>query len=182
MNSLDWCIGLKVKITTILDKSFQGKVYAFDQITNMLALELDDNSVRLFKSTFIKDINVLEKQKKSTSNNNNKSSSLFSQAKPSIGPISINSLKKRERQQVEQRRKVYLAKGVNVSKEAQFVFDSLHKTLPCRWNGKSIIVFDEVTVNPPYTPESCKGGNDKVLAMVRQHVLGALEKLELKGG
>lgn len=64
--------------------------------------------------------------------------------------------------------------GKGVSEEAQDLFDALNKTLPCDWNGQTIIVGvvgqNEVIVTPPYTPESASGNDAKSLAHVRKVV------------
>lgn len=40
--------------------------------------------------------------------------------------------------------------GVDVSREAQFIFDSIVRTMPCRWDERNIIVTDAVVVRAPY--------------------------------
>lgn len=44
--------------------------------------------------------------------------------------------------------------GVGVTKEAQYLFDVLVRTVPCTWNGKSICVMDSVMIEPPYLIEN----------------------------
>lgn len=53
--------------------------------------------------------------------------------------------------------------GDGVSKEAQRLFNSLHKALsPCAWSQQTIVVGtpgseDEVRIAPPYTNATCSG-------------------------
>eukprot|EP00775_Hariotina_reticulata_P007469 gene7469-7679_t len=57
--------------------------------------------------------------------------------------------------------------GVGVTKEAQSIFDSLSKTMPCMWHGRNITVMDAVVVEPPYTVESVTTTSDHKGALDR---------------
>lgn len=76
----------------------------------------------------------------------------------------------------------FVTRGVGVSKEAQDVFDSLNKTMQCRWQGKTIIVVDAgVAVEDPYTPESCKSlhsaAQGAAAVLAGERALGRVKKV-----
>lgn len=48
-----------------------------------------------------------------------------------------------------------------MSKEAQEIFDAIGRQLPTRWEGKDIVVLDQVVVRGPgYRGEDCRVGKD----------------------
>ena len=57
--------------------------------------------------------------------------------------------------------------GVGVTREAQALFDALSRTYPCRWRDTAIQVMEVVLIRPPYTAESCEGGNATELERVQ---------------
>ncbi len=68
--------------------------------------------------------------------------------------------------------------GTGVSDEAQAIFDALCKTMPCRWEKDSIIVFDSIRIVAPYTRDQCSvipgssGGGAKSLERIKLVVCG----------
>lgn len=200
----------RVKVTNILDNTITGKVYSFCQITNTITLAEEpqqqegntksskqqkqqqsatSNSpldYRVIKTSFIKDVVVLDKPKALSNKGGNNSQKAFSNLEPSIGPVSMEAATKREQAAVKKAKELRFTRGVGVTREGQMVFDAIYKTLPCRWHEKSIIVFDEVRVDPPYTAEACKADspNSSALELVKKIVQGTQDKIanELKGG
>jgi hypothetical protein len=63
--------------------------------------------------------------------------------------------------------------GVGVGRDAQDIFDSLSKTMECRWHEQNIIVLDSVVITAPYRSKDCKGNEDRVLNRVRKVVRSA---------
>lgn len=47
-------------------------------------------------------------------------------------------------------------KGKGVTREAQQLFDALHRTLPVSWDGPRIVVLGSVVVAPPYAASDCR--------------------------
>lgn len=65
--------------------------------------------------------------------------------------------------------------GIGVTREAQEIFNSLSKTMPCVWRGTDIVCFG-VKISPPYTSESCQGSDSSELDRVRKVLDGEKQK------
>lgn len=65
-------------------------------------------------------------------------------------------------------------RNVNVGKEVQEIFDAIGKQLPIRWDGKDIVVMDQVIIKGPgYKGDDCVAGKNAgqgALARVRKVV------------
>lgn len=179
-------MGLMVKITTLLDNSITGKIYTYDAKSNTVTLEEAASAskpagYRIIKTSFIRDVQVLEKPKRTTSNEPGARVAVVEKAEPIIGYVNTANMAKKESSAIQNAVKVRSTRGVGVSKEAQIIFDAIYKTIPCRWYDNSIIVMDEVRVDPPYTAESCKSDSPgNALELVRRIITGTREKLKLE--
>lgn len=71
--------------------------------------------------------------------------------------VCLFQLSNRVRNQVEGKKRLVSALKANVGEEAQTLFMAISKTLSIDevcWNGPDIIVFNEVTIKPPYKAEN----------------------------
>lgn len=147
--TIDWALGLKVQITTLLDNTIIGTVYAFCQTTNTIALlEEPDSSegnitnsekaksspnYRIIKTSFVRDIIVLGKPKKIASPSSasivagTPYRDIFSKASPPISKVNVSTIPAKAYNAVQAELKNRSKIGVGVSKEAQEIFDQLSK-------------------------------------------------------
>eukprot|EP00890_Picochlorum_soloecismus_P000074 jgi/Picsp_1/1067/NSC_04550-R1_protein len=72
-----------------------------------------------------------------------------------IPTVDADRTKLREDRAVKNARLEAMKIGEGVTEEAQVIFNALSKTLPCRWNGKSIVVLEEIEISEPYGSTNC---------------------------
>lgn len=76
-------------------------------------------------------------------------------AEHALPKVDINRSRLREERAIQDAEKALHKIGKDVSREAQDIFEALDKTMPCHWEGKDIIVVDEVRIREPYALDSC---------------------------
>lgn len=89
-------------------------------------------------------------------------------------PLDTEALTARANAAVAKLKEKAAKRNPSVTKEAQEIFDAIGRQLPTRWEGKDIVVMDQVIVRGPgYRSEDCRAGKDVAqgtLARVRKVV------------
>ncbi|PXF40764.1 Protein LSM12-like [Gracilariopsis chorda] len=85
---------------------------------------------------------------------------------PSNFHIDLAKLRAEERRICEKREAEFNKLGVGVSPSAQAIFDTLAKTMPCKWDGEDILILDTVRLAPPYNAK-CLSGDTGVVERVK---------------
>jgi len=158
-------IGSTVACRTCYDKEIEGEVLAFDQQTKMLVLKSSSscgrpslNDVHVVNLSLVSDVQV----KKEVNPTNTEP------------PQSLNlqRLNTRVRNQIEEKKRMVKALQAGVSPEGQKLFIAISKTITeTSWNGPDIVVWDRVTIEPPYKLENVQGNSeDKAYNHVRKVV------------
>ncbi|KAG4305761.1 hypothetical protein PORY_000671 [Pneumocystis oryctolagi] len=163
--SLETLKGLQVKVKTLHDEVQTGQttaVYAYDATTNTLMLQRASKGapkgvwdVVVLKVSALKEVHVVSDRGHGGVPNGRRPSD----GGVVIRPVALEGLAARE----QASRRAYEAEmarwGVGVTQEGQRLFDALSRTLPCRWEKQSILVLDEVYIDPPYTVEACRAAS-----------------------
>jgi len=167
----EWIIGVKVRIKTSLGEDVEGEIFSYDNTTNCLVLIQSSThstlkkSYRLLKTSFVKEIQYLGKNEANAQDIEN------------LPPINIAKIKSHEAKAIRLMREEASRIGVGVTEEAQEIFNALAKTLPCKWKGENILVFDEVLIQSPYTIDSMSGNDPKILDRVKKVLDGERKRL-----
>ena len=148
-----------------------GTIYAFDQAANIIVIESpsageasDKVDWRMVNAAVVEGVAVKREAPAASP-----------RALPAVSEEQLAArAEKLERQHQEALSKI----GTGVTADAQQTFDWLSKTLPCAWDGKTIVVMETITVAPPYLEEdTCVAsiGGDK-MAVDRVRRIIAQEK------
>ncbi|CAD6232522.1 GSCOCG00006931001-RA-CDS [Cotesia congregata] len=151
----DWfSIGSTVACKTCYKKDIEGEVLAFDPQTKMLILKCPSSSGR----PSVHDVNIVNL-------------SLVSdvQVKREVSPttteppqsLNLQRLNTRVRNQVEEKKRMVKALQAGVSPEGQKLFIAIAKTIQeITWSGQDIVVWDNVTIRPPYKVDNVHGNTE----------------------
>jgi len=206
LGSLDWVLGIRVRVTNTNDETYEGNIFSYDPTLNLLALANTPANAppplsapsasqsaprgtdfRIVKINTLKDVVVLAAAppKTAATNNSNASGAAkgpFGLAEPQLRPLSISGLVNRQSAALRAEYDRSQGHGIGVSKEGQDIFDALSRSMSCRWQGKDIVVLDSVLIREPYALESCTAqrGQQNALARVKKVLEGERRRLEVR--
>ncbi|KAI7872674.1 anticodon-binding domain-containing protein [Spinellus fusiger] len=158
---LEELLGYTLFLKTVTNEHVEGSLYTLDRTTNYIALitqgsQQENLSFRILKISSIKDIlNVQAPDPQ------------HAWMSSSLRRVHLDALQAKEADALKGHLQQVAKQGVGVTKEAQAIFDALHKTLPCRWSNDTIVVLDEVLIAPPYTIDHCKANSSSAASLAR---------------
>ncbi|CCH40962.1 hypothetical protein BN7_496 [Wickerhamomyces ciferrii] len=175
-----------IRVVNILDTETIGTLYTYISNPGTLILQVPTTTAagatynyKFLRTSNIKTVEVISKsidQTKIVKINE-------------LDPKKIPSVIKRNTEAVELKK---LTQNDKATKEGQHIFNTLYKTMPTvRWKDNSIIILDEVKINPPYQLQEVKSIiNDQdpeesdAIRLVKKIVDGVWLKVESqrKGG
>lgn len=158
MNHLDQINNLKVKITTLLDESITGVVYACSSSHSVLALRVSSNTgkniqnqkaetYRFFNAQFIKSMQLISPLPKKQGKNTN-------QNLAPIYPISIKEIEAKLEKSLQPPNGNPKQARPNAPPIAIRLFETFSKKYGLKnvqWKGSDIILFNEIKSSKPYT-------------------------------
>ncbi|XP_014231753.1 protein LSM12 homolog A-like [Trichogramma pretiosum] len=159
-------IGSTVSCKTCYDKEIEGEVLAFDQQTKMLILKCPSsinqpnlNDVHIVNLSLVSDVQVKHEATSPPTNEQ---------------PMSLNlqRLNTRVRNQIDEKKRMVKALQAGVSPDGQKLYIAISKTInEITWQGPNIVVWDKVTIIPPYKIENVQGNsNDKAFTHIKKVV------------
>ncbi|KAG4080048.1 hypothetical protein HA402_006360 [Bradysia odoriphaga] len=157
-------VGSTVACTTCFHKNIEGEVLAFDPETKMLILKCHSKDSSKLSDVYIVNLSLCsDVQVKKESNT-------ISEPKQSLD---LQRLSRRVRNAIEQKKILVSALQSGVSPDGQKLYMAISKTISnqVNWSGPNIVVFNDVTITPPYKLENVTGSPEsRQLAYVKKIV------------
>ncbi|XP_022079980.1 protein LSM12 homolog A-like [Acanthaster planci] len=157
-------VGNFVSCKTCFEERISGEVMAYDPVSKFLVLKMpsvngerkNTHDIRIVNLNAAKDPQV-EK--------------VASEPPPRLPRLNIQKLNKRAEEAINAKQMHFRLLQDGITTEAQNLFHTINKTLPCKWQGAVIVVNDDVKVLPPYGTENCQGKESAVV-----HIKKIVEK------
>ncbi|KAJ3106407.1 hypothetical protein HDU97_006392 [Phlyctochytrium planicorne] len=186
-------LGNKVRVTLVTNEVHEGLIFAYEPLLGILALQSSPSiqgqaqgqdserpNFHIIRIPGIKDVTTLSTHDSTSEDSdaavkkdgaaNGESSYPGKRNYPAtlqpVGYVPIDKVLAREQALLKSEAERVAKIGIGVSDEAQELFYALDKTLPTRWKGSTIIVMDEVKINPPYTSDDVQGSSTTNTAVV----------------
>lgn len=161
-------IGQRVRVKLIEGEGeasiLEGHVFSYDPKLNILILVESSHhttlkrSFRLVDTTLIKEFFVLSAKDHPPA---------FS-LKDNLPSVDLQRIRSKETTLIHSLQEEASFIGVGVSREAQELFNALRKMYPCKWQEKTIVIAEELSIPPPY--DNVQGGNPVMAERVRKVV------------
>ncbi|MEW5308068.1 MAG: hypothetical protein WDW38_000055 [Sanguina aurantia] len=152
-------VGMEVVLLTTSEEQLSCVVFAFDKLTDLLVLKeagahAGVTTLRLLRASYVKAVLSCQHPKEPTD--------------LTLPPVDQERCRLREVKALAAAELEASRIGHGVTREAQAIFDALSKTMPCRWQGKAVVVLDVVKVEEPYGVEQCRRFHPKAAAYLAQ--------------
>ncbi|XP_063964289.1 protein LSM12 homolog B-like [Lytechinus pictus] len=157
-------VGDIVSCKTCLEAKIEGEVLAYDSNSRLLAIKKPPTSSekKSLCDICIVNLNLVSDFQIKHEN-----------AEPPREPPSLdaNKLKRRTEENIAEKKTLVDLNSKGISKQGIQLYQTIKKTLRCRFVEDKMIVNDDVTVIPPYTAACCSGPETAV-----SHIKNIIEK------
>jgi len=87
---------------------------------------------------------------------------------PAVDEKKIEEKEKKALEKAKEERKQY---NPDATLEGRVIYNEMNRRVGCEWRGTSIFIPNlSITIDPPYTAESCRGGDEKSLDWIKSTV------------
>eukprot|EP00755_Sulcionema_specki_P013565 Sspe_Gene.54292::Locus_29968_Transcript_1_3_Confidence_0.400_Length_950::g.54292::m.54292 len=173
-------VGQHIRFRVNNAESVEGVVYAYDPQQNTLAVfdmntsQRARHNFRIFNTLYISQVSIV-------GDADDYLPEALRRKSPALPKLHTDKLKDRL-QNAKETRPQYMGRDVTI--EAQDVFDSINRTLKCKWEGTNIIILGSVRLTAPYTPnelqevEGSGGRGQQTLEHVTKILIDRQKKMQ----